>query len=139
MNQNVERFGNVGRNDRLALDDGLVCQHSSFDIVGFYGQHFLQGVWRGISFERPDLHFAESLAPELCLAAQRLLRNQRVRSGGSGVHFVFRQVDQLHHVDVADGDWLVESLTSASVDESLLAKDWRGVTAFAIEAARNGH
>src|SRR5258706_14770353 len=36
-------------------------------------------LFRSVGFERPHFHFAESLAAELRLAAQRLLRHERVR------------------------------------------------------------
>ena len=36
---------------------------------------------RAVGFQRPDLHFAEALAAELRLAAQRLLGDERVRAG----------------------------------------------------------
>ena len=47
-----------------------------YHVVGLDGEHFLQGVGGAVGFERPDLHFAEALAAELRLAAQRLLGDQ---------------------------------------------------------------
>ena len=59
---------------------------------------------------RPDFHFAEALAAVLRLAAQRLLRDERVRPDRAGVNLVRHQMAQLHHVDVADDNFLIERL-----------------------------
>src|SRR5215213_8131832 len=63
----------------LALDDGLVALDR---------QQLLQGVRRAVGLERPHLHLAEPLSAELGLAAQRLLRDQRVRTGAPCVDLV---------------------------------------------------
>ena len=39
------------------------------------------------------------------------------------MHLVFSQVDQLHHVDAADGHRLVEAFSGATVDEGLFAEN----------------
>ena len=78
-----------------------------------------------VRFERPDLHLAEALTAELRLATQRLLRDQRVRAGRAGVDLVLHQVDELEHIDVADGHRLVEGLAGAAVVQRLLAEDRR--------------
>src|SRR3546814_5769649 len=70
----------------------------------------------------PDLHLAEALAAELCLAAQRLLGDQAVGADGAGVDLVVDQVVQLQHVDVADRDLAVEDLAAAPVDQGHLAR-----------------
>ena len=62
-------------------------------IVGFHGQHFLQGVCGAVGFERPDLHFPEPLPAELRLTAQRLLRDETVGTGGPGMHLVIKPDD----------------------------------------------
>ena len=84
-------------------------------VVGLDRQHFLQRVGRAVGLERPDFHFAEALAAELRLAAQRLLRDQAVRTGGTRVHLVVDQVVELQHVHVADGDLALEALAGAAV------------------------
>ena len=61
-----------------------------------------------VGLERPHFHFAEPLAAELRLAAERLLGDERVRSDRPRVDLVVDQVRQLQHVDVADGDVLLE-------------------------------
>ena len=75
-------------------------------------------VSRAVGFERPDFHFAETLAAVLRLAAQRLLRDERVRTDRAGVDLVRHQVAELHHVDVADDDFLIESVAGAAVDRA---------------------
>src|ERR1019366_4855063 len=77
--QYVERFGHARLDGGLALDDGLVNLGAAINIVRLRGQQFLQNVGGAIGFQRPDFHFAETLAAELRLAPQRLLGNQRIR------------------------------------------------------------
>jgi len=48
-----------------------------------------------VSFERPNFHFAEALATELRLAAERLLRDERVRANAAGVDFVVDKCESL--------------------------------------------
>src|SRR5580704_11227630 len=76
--QHVERFRNARLDARLALDDGLVNLRAAINVVGLGGEQLLQNVSSAVSFERPDFHFAEPLPAELRLAAERLLRNERV-------------------------------------------------------------
>ena len=47
-------------------------------VVRLDGQELLQRERRAVGLERPHFHLAEPLAAELRLAAQRLLRDQRV-------------------------------------------------------------
>ena len=74
-------------------------------------------VSRAVGFHRPHFHFAEALAAVLRLAAQRLLGDERVRADGAGVNLVRDQMAELHHVDVADDDFLVERLAGAAVNQ----------------------
>ena len=71
-------------------------------IVGLDGDKLLQCIGRTVGFKRPHFHFSKALTAELCLTAERLLRNKRIRPRGSGVHFVINQVSQLSKVDNAD-------------------------------------
>ena len=91
------------------------------NVVGLDGQNLLQGVRRAVGFERPDFHFAEALAAELRLAAERLLRNEAVRAGGAGVDLIVNEVVQLEEVHPADGDVVVELFTGAAVVQHALA------------------
>ena len=113
--------GTPGCLDLLALDDRLVGLDATHDIVRLDGEKLLQDVRRAVGLESPDLHLAEALAAELGLAAQRLLRDQAVGSGGPGVDLVFHQVVELEHVDVADGDGSIERLARSPVAEDDLA------------------
>src|SRR5262249_46926048 len=71
--------------------------------------------------ERPDLHFAEALAAELRLAAERLLRDERVRPDRARVDLVVDQVRQLEHVDVAHRHVLLERHARHAVVKARLA------------------
>src|SRR4029453_11955970 len=61
------------------------------------------------------------LSAELRLTTQRLLRDERVRSDRTRMDLVVDQVRQLQHVDVADGNVLLERLTGHAVKELGLA------------------
>src|SRR5580700_623008 len=119
--QHVERFGHAGLDSRLALDDGLVNLGAAIYVVGLRRQQFLQDVRRSVSFQRPHFHFSESLSAELRLAAQRLLRDQGVRSDGASVNLVVHQVREFEHVDVADRHLLREQITGHAVVERNLS------------------
>src|SRR6202035_5593763 len=67
------------------------------------------------------LHFAEPLAAELRLAAQRLLGDQAVGADGAGVDLVVHQVMQLEHIDVTDGDLAIERVAGTAVEQRHLA------------------
>ena len=114
--------GRPGRELVVALDDGLVDLGPALDVVGLDGHELLQGVGRAVGLQGPDFHLAEALAAELGLAAQGLLGDQRVRAGRAGVDLVVDQVVQLHHVDVADRDLLVQQLAGDAVEEGRLAR-----------------
>ena len=76
---------------------------------------------RAVSFQRPNLHLAEALSAELRLAAEWLLRNQRVWPNRSRVNLVVHEVRQFQHVDIADGHLLFERVAAQSVVENRLA------------------
>src|SRR5713101_5901757 len=95
---------------------------------------------RPVSFQRPDFHFTETLATELRLAAERLLRNERVRPDGARVNLVVHEVRKLEHVDVSDGDRLVELIAAHAVEEVDLAgmrqtRDFKQVADFRFARA----
>ncbi len=117
LDQHVERLGHPGFDDVVALDDALVHLGAALRIVGLDGEHFLQHIRGAVGFERPDFHLAETLTAELRLAAQRLLRDQRVRAGGAGVHLVVNQVMQLEHVHDAHGHRALEDFASAAIGQ----------------------
>src|SRR3954464_1302565 len=74
--EHVERFRHARLDRRLALHDGLVDLGAAIHVVGLGGEQLLQDVGGAVSFERPHFHLAETLATELRLAAQRLLRDE---------------------------------------------------------------
>src|ERR1700690_1001056 len=121
LDEDLERLGHTRRLDLLTLDDRLVGLDSTHDVVRLDGEQLLQNVGRAVRLERPDLHLAETLAAELGLAAQRLLRDQAVRSRGPGVDLVLHEVVELEHVDEADRDRPIERLARAPVAQGDLA------------------
>src|SRR5260221_2037717 len=115
--QDVEGFRHARLNARLALDDGFVDFRAAINVVGLCREQFLQDVRGAVSFERPNFHFAEALATELRLAAERLLGDERVRANAAGVNLVVDKVRELEHVDVADGNRLIEHVTRHAVEQ----------------------
>src|SRR5467141_3238043 len=120
-NEDVERLGHSGLDARFALDDGLVDLRAAIDVVRLRREQLLQDVRRAVGFQCPDFHFAEALAAELRLAAERLLRDERVRADGARVNLVVDEMRKLEHVDVTDGDRLVELVAAHAVEEVDLA------------------
>src|SRR5258707_3964859 len=138
--EDVERFGHAGLDARFALDDGLVNLGAAIDIVRFRREQLLQDVRCAVRFQRPYFHFAEALAAELRLAAERLLRDQRVRPDGTRVNLVVDKMRKLQQVDVANGDRLVELVAAHAVEEVDLAgvrqtRDFQQVTEFRFARA----
>src|SRR4051812_10676528 len=78
LDEHVEALGDTGLEVVLVADDRLVDLGAAGDIVRLHRQHLLQGIGGAIGLQRPDLHFAEALAAELRLAAQRLLGDERI-------------------------------------------------------------
>ena len=103
------------------LDNGLVGLDASHHIVGLDGEDFLQHIRRAVGFESPYFHFAETLSAELRLAAERLLGDEAVGAGASGVNLVVDEVMQFEHVHIADGDGVLERLARSAVVETDLA------------------
>ena len=117
LDQDLEGLGDARLGDVLALDDGLVDLHAAEHVVGLDRQQLLQRVGGAVGLEGPDLHLAEPLAAELSLPAQRLLRDHRVRAGGTGVDLVVHQVEQLQDVGDTDRDGLLVRLAGATVEQ----------------------
>src|SRR5712692_818503 len=99
LDQDPERLRDAGLERVVALDDRLVRLDATDDVVRLDGQDLLHDMGGAIRLECPDLHLAEPLAAELRLATERLLRDQAVRPGRSGMDLVLDQVGELKHVD----------------------------------------
>src|SRR5208282_1932735 len=121
-NQHVERLRHARLHRGLAFDDGLVDFGAPVYIVRLRGQQLLQDERRAVRFQSPDFHFSETLASELRLATQRLLRDERVRPDGTRVNLVVHQVRELQHVDVTHRDRLFELLARHAVAQGGLAR-----------------
>ena len=89
-------------------------------VVGFHSQQLLKRIGGAISFQRPHLHFTETLAAILGFTAERLLRDKRVRSDRARVNFIGHQVTELHHIDIADYDFLIERIARPTIEQSRL-------------------
>src|SRR5205807_2716522 len=121
LDQHVKRFRSARFERVITLDDGFINPGAPLHVVGLYSQQFLKGVSGAVSFQRPNLHFAETLAAILRFAAQRLLRDQRVRTNRTRVDFIGHEVTELHHVDVADHYFLIKGIASAPIEQPGLA------------------
>src|SRR5687768_4082157 len=80
LHEHVERLRNPRLGQILALDDCFIDARAAGHVVRLHGQDLLERVRGTVCFECPHFHFAETLATELCLAGQRLLRDKRVWS-----------------------------------------------------------
>ena len=99
----------------LAFDQVLVNFGTTVDIIGFHGEHLLQGVGRTISFKCPDLHLTKSLTTELRLTTQGLLGHQGIRPCRAGMHFVVHQMVKLQHMHKPNRDATIKGITGASI------------------------
>src|SRR5690606_29223099 len=121
LHEHVERLRDPRLGQVLALDDRLVDAAASRDVVGLHRQDLLERVRRAVRLERPHFHLTETLAAELRLAGERLLRDERVWPDRARVDLVVDQVRQFQHVDHADRHRVVELLTRAAVAQPHLA------------------
>ena len=108
LDEHVEAFRHARFERIVAAHDRLVDLGTAGHVVRLHGQHLLQRVGGAVRFERPHLHFAEALAAELRLAAQRLLGDERVRADRASMDLVVDKMVQLQHVLVADRDLAIE-------------------------------
>ncbi|CUP29922.1 Uncharacterised protein [Bacteroides xylanisolvens] len=95
LHEDLEGFRYARTRDVFALDDLFIGFDTADDIIGLHSQDFLQRVSRAVGFESPDFHFTETLAAELCLAAQRLLGNEGVWAGGAGMDLIIDEMMEL--------------------------------------------
>ena len=121
LDENLERLGNAGLGNVVALDYRLIGLDTADNIVGLDCQYLLKGVGSAVSLESPDFHLTETLAAELGFTAEGLLRNERVRAGGTCVNLIVNKVEQLEVIHDADGDGVIELSAGTSVVEYRLA------------------
>ena len=115
--QDVKRFRYARCRHIVAFYYCFVCFCSSDNIVGFYGQYFLQNVRCTESLQCPNLHFSKSLSSELCFTSKRLLCDYRVWSYTSCVHLVVYHVVQFQHIYIADCCRLVKDLSCFTISQ----------------------
>src|SRR4029077_10874790 len=90
-------------------------------VIGLNRQQFLQRIGSTIGLERPDLHLAEALAAILRFTAKRLLSDERIWAYRPRMNLVRHKVAELHHVDVANYDFLVERIAGATIEQTRLS------------------
>src|SRR5680860_117436 len=117
LDENLERLGDPGVGDVLALHDGLVDLDATGHVVGLDGEQLLQGVGGAVRLHGPDLHLTEALATELGLTAERLLGDHGVRTGRTRVDLVVDQVVELEDVHVTHRHRLRERLAGTTVEQ----------------------
>ena len=111
----------------LALNDSLVgLRHGPSASSDLTVRISCRRVSSAVSLQSPNLHLTETLTAELSLTAQRLLCNQGVRTGGTGVDLIVNQVVQLEVVHVTNGYTAVELLAGAAVGKLRLAVGGEG-------------
>ncbi len=132
LDEHVEAFRHARLEGVVASDDRLVDLGAAGDVVRLDGQHLLQRVGGAVGFERPHLHFAEALAAELRLAAQRLLGDEAVGADRARVDLVVDEMVQLQQVLVADRHLAIERLAGAPVEQRDLARAYRSPAAISI-------
>jgi len=122
LHQHVEGLRDTGLECVVATHDRLVHLGAAGDVVRLHGQHLLQRVGGAVGLKRPHLHFAEALATELRLAAQRLLSNEAVWANRAGMDLVVDKMMQLEHVDVTYRHFTIERFAGATVEKLHLAR-----------------
>lgn len=117
LDKNFKRFRNAGFGDILPLHDSFIGFDAPYNVIRFNGKNFLKSIGCAVSFESPNLHFAETLAAELRFTTERLLSYERVRPGGASVYFVVNEVMKFEHINTADGNAIFKWFASAAVVE----------------------
>src|SRR6185503_6199995 len=121
LHEHVEGLGDTRIRQVLPLHDRLVDAASAVHVVRLDREDLLQDVRGAVCLQRPHFHLSETLAAELRLAGERLLRDEGVRSDAARVDLVVHEVRQLEHVDLARGDRRRELLAAAAVAQPHLA------------------
>ena len=119
--KDLKGLGHTGLRDIFTLDDGFVRLDTAYDIIGFNGQDLLQGISSTVSFQSPYLHLTETLAAELSFTAKRLLGNQRIRTGRTGMDLIIDQMMQFKVIHNADGNRACKLLAGTAVADTDLS------------------
>src|SRR6185436_4291814 len=115
LNEHVEGLRNSRLGKVLTFHDRLVNSAAAVHIVRLDGENLLQRMCGAVSLECPHFHLSETLAAELRLTGERLLRDERVGPDAPRVNLVIDQVRQLEHVDLADRHRIGEALTGPAI------------------------
>ena len=117
FDKNFERFRNTRIGDIFTFHNRFKGLDTSYNVIRFYREDFLEGVCSTISLQSPHFHFTETLTAELSFTAQRLLSNERVRTCGTCVYFVINKVMEFEIVHIADSNGIIKRFTCSAVTE----------------------
>ena len=115
LDKNSERLRNTRVRNRLALYNRFIGLYSSDNVIGLDGEYFLKRICRAVCFQRPYFHLTETLTAELSLTAQRLLRNECVRTCRTRVDLIVNEMMQLEVIHIADRYKAVELFSRSAV------------------------
>src|SRR5664279_954947 len=122
LDENVEALRNAGFKGIITTNNGFINLGAACHVVRLDGEHFLQGVSSAVSFQSPDFHFAKPLPTKLRLAAQRLLRDERVRPDGTSMDLVVHQMVKLQDINITHGDEAIERFARTAIIKLDLAR-----------------
>src|SRR5215475_1082601 len=125
LDQNIERLWQASVEDIVTFHDCFIHTGAPSHIVRFDGQHLLQGVCGPIGFESPNFHLTQALSAKLGFTSQWLLCDKGIGTRGTSVNFIINQVVQLHHINVAHRNFLIERLAGLAVIENRVSGLWQ--------------
>src|SRR5690554_225224 len=99
----------------ITIDNILVHLGPTVHVIRLNGKHFLQRIRCTVSLEGPHFHLTETLTTELRLTTQRLLGNQAIRTGGTGVHLVIDQVVELEDIHIPYCHRAIEGVSCTTI------------------------
>src|SRR5699024_586702 len=115
--QYFEGFRYTRFRDIVALDNSFISLHSSYNIIGFYCQDFLQCISCAISFQSPYLHLSKTLSAELSFSTQRLLCYERVWTCRTCMDLIVYQMMQFQIMHESNGYRAVKFFSCTSVTQ----------------------
>src|SRR5690554_3017510 len=99
----------------VAINNVLVHLGPAVNVVRLDGEHFLQGIGGTVCLQGPHFHLTETLTTELSLTTQRLLGNQAIGTGGTGVHLVIDQVVELEDIHIPYCHRAIEGVSCTTI------------------------
>ena len=115
FDKNFKGFGHTRFRNVLTLNNSFISFYTAHNVVRFDCENFLQSISGTISFQGPNLHLTKTLPAKLSFTTKRLLGNQRVRTGRTGMYLVVNQVMQLKHIYAANCNLVIKRFTCTAV------------------------